>query len=396
MSNEHTSDATSANDKGARVVLTTNARMDQIDPDAWNRMVSDDDPSLRHEFLKALESSESCSRETGWIPCHITATRDDVLLGGAPCYLKTHSYGEFVFDWAWANAYERAGLAYYPKLLIASPFTPVSGQRILCCPDVNGLQIREQIASALPIIAKKLNASSVHCIFCQPSDLEALNASGFVPREGRQFHWHNAAYARFEDFLGALSSKKRKNIARERRRVTDQGMAMRWVPGNAIEPQHIDLLYACYQNTIAEHGSYAYLNPRFFEHLVRDLPEAVQLLIASRNNLDIACGFFLRGKNALYGRYWGSLEHVPDLHFEVCYYSPIEYCIAQGISRFEAGAQGEHKLSRGLTPQKTQSAHWLANPGFHDAVRRFTREEEDHLADYSRMLESHSPFKRTE
>lgn len=382
------------NDKGGQVLLTTNPGMDQIDREQWNAMVPPDDPSLRHEFLLALEHSGSCCAETGWVPCHITASIDGQLVGGVPCYLKNHSYGEFVFDWAWANAYERAGLAYYPKLLIAAPFTPVTGARLLVHPEFAGRDIADMIARSLPTIASKLKASSVHCIFCNPSDLQTLSAQGFIAREGRQFHWYNKQYQRFEDFLGALSSKKRKNILRERRRVRDEGVSLSWIAGRDIQKHHTELLYACYRNTIAEHGSYAYLNPRFFVELAESLPEGIQLLVASQGGNEIACGFFLRGQRTLYGRYWGALTHVNDLHFEVCYYSPIEYCIEHGLHRFEAGAQGEHKLSRGLTPQKTQSAHWLANPGFHEAVRRFTSDEEEHLADYTRILESHSPFKR--
>ncbi|MHC8865448.1 GNAT family N-acetyltransferase [Arenicellales bacterium IMCC57338] len=385
-----------SNHKAERVILTTNPSITALDQRQWNMMVPEDDPSLQYEFLRALEDSGSCISETGWAPCHIAASIDGQLIGGAPCYLKNHSYGEFVFDWAWANAYERAGMSYYPKLLIAVPFTPVSGARIISHPDHDSAAIRSHIAGALPTIAEKLKVSSVHCIFCNTNDLDALTANNFVSREGRQFHWHNPGYQNFDDFLSALSSKKRKNIIRERRRVKDQGIQLTWVDGPDITTQHKNLLYACYQNTIREHGSYAYLTSSFFENLIQALPNSVQMLVASKDNKDLACGFFLRGKNTLYGRYWGALEHVTDLHFEVCYYTPIEYCIEHQLLKFEAGAQGEHKLSRGLTPQKTLSAHWLVNPGFHEAVKQFTLNEQDHLAEYTQMLESHSPFKQTE
>ena len=383
------------NDKAVRVSITTNSSMRNIDADQWNAMVDPDNPGVRHEFLLAFEESGCCCPESGWTPCHLTVQLDGKLVGGTPCYLKTHSYGEFIFDWAWANAYQRSGIPYYPKLLIAVPFTPVGGQRILHHPDHDEAFIRDNITRALPAVADELKASSVHCLFCTEKDLDALVQNGFVRREGRQFHWHNDQYQGFDDFLTRLSSKKRKNILRERRRVIEQGISLQWHHGKEITTEHLDLLFSCYRNTIAEHGSYPYLNQKFFETFVQTLPSAVQLLTAQHNGRYIACAFFLRGQNSLFGRYWGALEHASDLHFEACYYAPIEYCINHGLKRFEAGAQGEHKLSRGLTPQTTLSGHWLAHEGFHDAVHRFTAEEEIHLADYTEALNAHSPFRHS-
>ena len=394
LSESQASKGLDPNDKAGEVSIATNRSMDSIDADQWNAMIDAENPGLRHEFLLAFEESGCCCPETGWTPCHLTVHLDGALIGGTPCYLKTHSYGEFVFDWAWANAYQRHGIPYYPKLLIAAPFTPVGGQRILHHPDHEAMLIRDNIARALPVVANELKASSVHCIFCTEKDLEVLAKNGFARREGRQFHWRNDQYHDFSDFLMQLSSKKRKNILRERRRVIEQSISLKWHHGNEITHEHLDLLFSCYQNTIAEHGSYAYLNRKFFETLVQTFPDGVQLLVAQQGGHSIACAFFLRGKNSLYGRYWGALEQASDLHFEACYYAPIEYCIDHGLGRFEAGAQGEHKLSRGLTPQTTLSAHWLAHEGFHDAVRRYTEEEESHLADYTEILGSHSPFKR--
>ena len=394
LSEHETVNGPDPNDKVAGVSITTNRSMRSIDAGQWNRMVDPDNPGLRHEMLLAFEESGCCCPESGWTPCHLTAHRDGNLIGGAPCYLKTHSYGEFVFDWAWANAYQRHGLSYYPKLLVAVPFTPVGGQRLLHHLDYDEELIRKSIAKALPAVATELKASSVHCIFCTESDLRLLCENRFVRREGRQFHWHNNQYQDFSDFLTRLSSKKRKNILRERRRVVEQDIALQWHHGKDITKEYLDLLYLCYRNTIAEHGSYAYLNRKFFEILIETIPDGVQLLTAHHGGQPIACAFFLRGKDSLYGRYWGALAHASDLHFEACYYAPIEYCIENGLKRFEAGAQGEHKLSRGLTPQTTLSAHWLAHEGFHDAVRRFTAEEESHLADYTDILDAHSPFKQ--
>ncbi|MBT4806177.1 MAG: N-acetyltransferase, partial [Acidiferrobacteraceae bacterium] len=382
-----------ANDKGLEAHITTHAAMDHIPRSQWNALVPEDAPSLRHEFLEALERSGSCTTATGWTPCHITVHIGDTLVGGAPCYLKHHSYGEFIFDWAWANAYQRAGLKYYPKLLVAVPFTPVSGNRLLHHPEFESASIHSIIAGALPQIATRLGASSVHCLFCTDADLSPLTANGFVRRESYQFHWRNDDYRDFDDFLQKLSSKKRKNILRERRRVREQEITLHWLQGSQLNSSHLDFLTACYTNTIAEHGSYAYLSREFFAQLARELPDSVQLLRATRNGQDIACAFFIRGKTALFGRYWGALEQVSDLHFEVCYYAPIEYCIKHDLTRFEAGAQGEHKLSRGLTPEITLSAHWLAHREFHDAIGRYTIEESSQLAEYTRVLQAHTPFR---
>ncbi len=382
------------NDNGDKALITTNSTMCQIPRAQWNALVPDDSPSLRHEFLQALEDSGSCTPASGWTPCHITVHCGGTLAGAAPCYLKAHSYGEFIFDWAWANAYQRSGLSYYPKLLLAVPFTPVSGARLLHHPDFKSTTVRDSIATALPAIADQLGASSVHCLFCTDADLTRFITNGFVRRESRQFHWQNEHYHDFDHFLGRLSSKKRKNILRERRRVLEQGIELRWLHGHEISNGHLDLLMACYGNTIAEHGSYAYLGREFFAQLVQTLPDSVQLLLAEHHGRYVACAFFIRGDTSLFGRYWGALEHIPDLHFEACYYAPIEYCIQHGLTRFEAGAQGEHKLSRGLTPETTLSAHWLSHPGFHKAISRYTAQEESQLADYTRVLEAHTPFRR--
>ena len=349
---------------------------------------------LRYEFLQALESSGAVCRDTGWKPCHLGLTRDDRLVAAVPCYLKSHSYGEFIFDWAWARAYQQSGLEYYPKLLVAVPFTPVTGRRLLTDPQHDTNQLAPVLVRGLRTLAEKLEVSSVHCLFSTSSDNRYFRDFDFVDRTSHQFHWQNDGYQDFHDFLGSLSSKKRKNITRERRRVREAGIRMSWLDQSEVTDQTVDFFFACYRNTIAEHGSYLYLNRDFFQSVCTNLPDHVRMLVAEKDGNPVAAAFFLCGQHSLYGRYWGALEWIPDLHFETCYYAPIEYCIANGLSRFEAGAQGEHKLSRGLMPARTLSAHWLSHSGFHDAVERYTREERRDIERYTAVLAEHSPFRR--
>ncbi len=349
---------------------------------------------LRHEFLSALESSGAVCRDTGWKPCHLALTSGNVLVAAAPCYLKSHSYGEFIFDWAWARAYQQSGLEYYPKLLVAVPFTPITGRRLLTDPQHEPDQLAPVLVGGLRRLAEKLDVSSVHCLFSTSGDNRYFRDFDFVDRTSHQFHWQNYGYTDFQNFLGSLSSKKRKNIVRERRRVREAGIRMCWLDKAELTDQRLGFFFDCYSNTIAEHGSYLYLNREFFRTICTNLPDQVRMLVAERDERPVAAAFFLCGEHSLYGRYWGALEWVPDLHFETCYYAPIEYCISNGLSRFEAGAQGEHKLSRGLMPAKTLSAHWLSHSGFHDAVERYTREERQDIERYTEVLAEHSPFRQ--
>ena len=374
--------------------INTNESMTLISRSAWNEIVSEEYPALRHEFLESLELSGCCSTNTGWTPKHITVTLNNKIVGLAPCYLKTHSYGEFIFDWDWANAYQRAGLTYYPKLLIGIPFTPISGPRLVHHCDVDEMVIKNKIAKFLPVLADKVDASSVHCLFCDDHDITSLTKSNFLSRESRQFHWINENYTSFTEYLDSFSSKKRKNISRERRRIQDFGVNMEWIHGVNISEEILDFFFACYTQTISEHRSYLYLNKEFFRRLFETMPEFIQILVARRHGQLVASALFLRGSNSLFGRYWGALEYIPDLHFEVCYYAPIKYCIDHKIKRFEAGAQGEHKLSRGLMPSTTLSGHWLKNPAFHEAVKDYTEKEARYLNEYSDVLNEHTPFKR--
>ena len=283
---------------------------------------------------------------------------------------------------------------YYPKLLVAVPFTPVTGCRLLTDPQHDTDQLAPVLVRGLRTLAEKLEVSSVHCLFSTSSDNRYFRDFDFVDRTSHQFHWQNDGYQDFHDFLGSLSSKKRKNITRERRRVREAGIRMSWLDQSEVTDQTVDFFFACYRNTIAEHGSYLYLNRDFFQSVCTNLPDHVRMLVAEKDGNPVAAAFFLCGQHSLYGRYWGALEWIPDLHFETCYYAPIEYCIANGLSRFEAGAQGEHKLSRGLMPARTLSAHWLSHSGFHDAVERYTREERRDIERYTAVLAEHSPFRR--
>lgn len=384
-----------SDDSSSGLTLTIHKGLQEIDSHSWNRVVPHDAPTLRYEFLHALETSGAVCDDTGWSPCHLTLAQGNDLVGAVPCYLKSHSYGEFIFDWAWARAYQQSGLDYYPKLVVAVPFTPITGPRLLTHPRQDRELLASTLVQGLRSLGQKLEVSSIHCLFLTESDIQYFQTLDFIDRTSNQFHWRNQQYLSLEHFLQSLSSKKRKNIKRERRRVRDAGINLCWLRGEEISEEQLSFFYTCYRQTIEEHGSFLYLNQEFFETLCQTMPAQIRLLLAQRDSRNVAAAFFVCADNALYGRYWGSVEQIPDLHFEVCYYTPIEYCIEQGFSIFEAGAQGEHKLSRGLMPTITRSAHWLSHAGFHDAIERYTLEEQQEIERYTDILEQHSPFKRT-
>ena len=374
-----------------------------IDPRHWDALSPCPlPPHLCHAYLHALEASACVGGHSGWIPRHATLWGGGRLIAAMPLYLKTHSWGEYVFDWAWAKAYQEHGLDYYPKWLAAIPFTPIPGPRILGrSPAARGLLIdgvlRHVEASGL---------SSLHVLFPDDQDLKLLQDSGLAVRHGVQFHWENGTraadthdaglYLDFEDFLGSLNHDKRKKIRQERRRATAHGLQMRWLDGHSAREEDWIFLYRCYANTYAAHRSTPYLNLDFFLQLAAGLPDKILLLLAERDRQPLACAFFLRDDSALYGRYWGTTEALPFLHFELCYYQAIEYCIEHGLRRFEGGAQGEHKLSRGLLPVRTQSAHWIADPRFSAAVDDYLERERTQMGFYLNELDEHAPYKRTE
>ncbi|MGV7209932.1 GNAT family N-acetyltransferase [Oxalobacteraceae bacterium A2-2] len=364
----------------------------EVGANAWDDLVAAQgggNPFLSHAFLHALHESGSASAETGWHPQYLVLWQDEVLAGALPLYVKSHSYGEYVFDWAWADAYHRNGVEYYPKLLSAVPFTPVSGPRLLA----RGEAARQALVALLCEQQQTAGLSSTHVLFPPQEQAEVLHEAGFMLRSGVQFHWLNQGYADFEAFLASLEHKKRKNIRAERRKVREAGVTLRRVRGPDITPEEWRLFHRCYSNTYREHRSSPYLNLDFFQRIGASMAQHILLVVAEREGRAIASSLVIHDDDTLYGRYWGALEHVPCLHFETAYYQPLEFCIEQGIATFEGGAQGEHKMARGFLPQKTWSAHWLAHHGFADAVERFLQRETGGIDNYIDELNEHNPFR---
>ncbi|MHB1950859.1 MAG: GNAT family N-acetyltransferase [Acidiferrobacteraceae bacterium] len=361
----------------------------------WNAIAGGDNPFVAHEFLSALEASDCACEAAGWIPQHLTV-RDGTgaLTAAAPAYLKLHSYGEYVFDWAWASAYEQAGLDYYPKLVLAVPFSPVTGPRLLSGPSPAAAESLRLLIDGAERLARDTGASSIHCLFPRAEDLGVLEAHGWLRRSGFQFHWQNRDYADFEHFLAGFSAQKRKKIRHERRAVRESGITMEVRTGGEVTENHWRLFYECYRNTIERHGGIPYLNLDFFMGLGRTMPQKIVMVLARREGRHMAAALNLLGRDALFGRYWGQLEPTDNLHFEACYYTPIEWCIEHRLSRFEAGAQGTHKLSRGLLPAPTYSVHWLSRPDFSRAISEFLMREHRGVEYHMNELDEHGPFKR--
>jgi predicted N-acyltransferase len=359
-----------------------------VEPDEWNRLAGTN-PFVRHEFLSALIDTGCASARTGWTPRFLLLRRAGALVGAMPLFLKSHSYGEYVFDWAWADAYARHGLDYYPKLLGAVPFTPVTGPRLLAQSEREG----EALLAAALELAK--DASSLHILFPTEGEARLMQRQGMLLRRTVQFHWRNEGYSDFDAFLARLTHARRKNIRQERRRVREAGVTLRWLRGKAIERSHWELFYRGYRGTYAAHRSSPYLNLEFFLRIGATQPEHTLLILAERERAPIAAALCMIDAGAIYGRYWGSLEHVPLLHFECCYYQAIEYAIAHGLKYFEGGAQGEHKLFRGLMPVETVSAHWLAHPAFARAIEDYLERETSGIGRYVNELVEHSPFRQS-
>ncbi|WP_198083975.1 GNAT family N-acetyltransferase [Variovorax sp. E3] len=368
-----------------------------VSPDAWNALLAaqaEPSPFMRHEYLSALHESRSATPESGWMPQFVTLWRGKQLQAACPLYIKDHSYGEYVFDWAWANAYEQHGLAYYPKAVVAVPFTPVPGTRLLA----RDAQSRTLLVQGLVALCKQEDLSSLHLLFGADQDIAACTEAGLMLRNTVQFHWTNARYADFDAFLASLAHDKRKKIRQERRKVADAGVSFRWSRGADISKADWDFFYRCYERTYREHGNPPYLTRDFFQRMADTLPEAWLLFVAERNGKPMATSLIALSTQpdeplVAYGRYWGALERVDCLHFEACYYQPLAWCIAHGAKRFEGGAQGEHKMARALMPVKTTSAHWLAHPSFADAVERFLEREGAGIENYMDHLGERSPFK---
>ena len=375
--------------KSAESVIEVRDSLSAIAPQDWNRLAGDD-PFLRHEFLHALHETGCASAATGWTPSFLVLRERDEITGALPLYLKDHSYGEYIFDWAWADAYQRHGLSYYPKLLSAVPFTPVSGQRVLAATAAR----RQLLINAALELARETRVSSLHCLFPPAAEAAEMNGCGLMLRHGVQFHWQNRDYADFDGFLATLNHTKRKKIKQERRRVRDAGIVFEHYRGGGISDALWVFFNRCYRETYRQHRSTPYLNLDFFRAIGRGMPENIALIVATRDTRPIAASLNIHNGRRLCGRYWGALEYHPALHFETCYYQVIEYCIANGIATFEGGAQGEHKVARGLMPVETRSAHWLAHPQFAAAIEDFLARETRGVAVYLDELNERSPFKQ--
>ena len=403
-----------------------------IDGLQWNELLARQDPCgtlnpfMRHEYLTAMQASGSAVPDTGWTPRFIALYDGSRLVAACALYLKSHSYGEYVFDWAWANAYQQHGLPYYPKALVATPFTPVPGPRLLA----EDAAARVLLVKALLAWCESEKLSSLHLLFCHEVDIAACAEAGLMLRHTVQFHWKNVAptlvaartalpplsvrpepvegipapitrFTDFDDFLASLSQEKRKKIRQERRKVAEAGVVFRCARGADINASDWDFFYRCYERTYLEHGNAPYLSRNFFELMANQMPENWLMFVAEREAKPMACSLIAlstgdqNAQKTAYGRYWGALERVDCLHFEACYYQPLQWCIAHGFDSFEGGAQGEHKMARALLPVKTTSAHWLAHPSFADAVERFLAREEEGIAGYMQELERRNPFKPT-
>ncbi|WP_170602996.1 GNAT family N-acetyltransferase [Ruegeria arenilitoris] len=351
------------------------------------------DPFTTHRFLLALEESGSVGRGTGWQPQYLTAYLDGMLIGAAPMYAKSHSQGEYIFDHSWAHAYENAGGRYYPKLQVAVPFTPATGRRFLVRPGYETIGMSALVQGAVQLSAEN-QISSLHVTFCTEDEALAGEQMGLMVRSSQQFHWLNQEFTDFEEFLAALSSRKRKNIRKERKQANDFGGQIHTLTGSDLRPEHWDAFWRFYQDTGARKWGAPYLTRQFFNIAQENMPDDMALVLAERNGYPIAGALNFIGRETLYGRYWGCIEHHPCLHFELCYYRAIDFAISQGLARVEAGAQGEHKLARGYLPTRTHSLHWIGDPGFADAVRKYLDAEAHAVGEEIEILTEYGPFRK--
>jgi len=371
--------------------------LEEIEPAAWDSLANPANapfnPFVSHAFLIALERSGSATEKAGWQGAHLVLEQAGRLVGAAPMYIKHHSYGEYVFDHGWAQAFERAGGQYYPKLQISVPFTPATGPRLLTGgnPDV-----LKPLTDAIKRLTLQLELSSAHVTFQPREEAEALAALGLLQRNDQQFHWTNDGYATFDDFLAKLSSIKRKNLKRERRDALANGIEVEHVTGRDLTESHWDAFFEFYMDTGSRKWGSPYLTRKFFSLINETMADKTLLILARRNGRYIAGALNFIGSDTLYGRNWGAIEHHPFLHFEICYYQAIDFAIARGLKTVEAGAQGEHKLARGYMPVRTYSSHWIAHAGLRDAVARYLREERQAVSEQIEVLADHSPFRKTE
>ena len=382
-------------DGGDHVTIKVVSGIAEVDALAWNACAGEDNPFVSHAFFETLEDSGAACGESGWQPQHLVVEDDrGTVVGVVPCYLKNHSYGEYVFDWGWADAFERAGGSYYPKLQSSVPFAPVTGPRLLVRPGAEADRTRQLLLAGLVELAKQHEVSSVHVTFCTEDEWTCMGEAGLLQRVGQQFHWHNAGYGCFDDFLAALSSRKRKTIRKERREANADGMTIETLTGDALEDRHMDAFYGFYLNTVDRKWANAYLNREFFQLLRQRLSDKVVLMMASHDGRYVGGALNLRGSDTLYGRNWGAAGHFNMLYFEACFYRAIDFAIEHGLARVEAGAQGPHKIARGYTPTPTYSAHWIRDSNFRDAVANFLDRERTLMHAEMAALAHHAPYRK--
>ncbi|MGZ8153392.1 MAG: GNAT family N-acetyltransferase [Methylovulum sp.] len=367
----------------------------EVDSKAWNMLAGDSYPFLRHEFLLALEQSGCVCEKTGWLPKHLLVFEDNKLIAFMPMYLKRHSYGEYVFDHQWAHTYHQYGLAYYPKWLTAIPFTPCQGARLCCKPSINSLEITRLLFDFIQEQSDHERVSSWHCLFPVETQLEQLRSLGLGVRESVQFQWFNRGYRDFNDFLETMSASKRKMVKRERRRIVEQGIEFLKIPGKNVSEQQWRIFFQFYSLTYLKKGSEPYLNLEFFLACAKTLGNQLLMVMAVKNNQYVGAALSFIGSDTLYGRYWGCYEEFNALHFEACYYQGLDYCIEHNLQRFDSGAQGEHKISRGFEPVTTYSAHWLKDKQFAEAIYDFLRREQQAVQVYKQSAATYLPFKTT-
>lgn len=379
--------------------INIHSEIKQIPADSWNALVTDNNPFMRHEFLCALENNQCVGKEFGWFPCHITIYDDDdsnALIGAMPLYQKTNSYGEFVFDHAWADAYQRNNLTYFPKLVSAIPYTPASGQRLLADdnnPNIKKEAIFELLINTVKQFASEQKLSSFHCLFPEKDEQQWMEKNGLLSRHDCQFHWHNDNYQHFDDFLAKLTPKKRKNIRQERRKVEQQKITLRVLNGDTATEQDWHIFADFYNQTFLEKSGYPTMNKGFFIEVAQKLPKQVLLILADNSDGDCIAGSLMFSSDTkLYGRHWGCSEQIDSLHFEACYYQGIDYCIKNQLQIFEPGAQGEHKIARGFVPTLTKSSHWLNSSPFQTSIEQFVEHEKAGVEHYMQSLKS--PYKK--
>jgi predicted N-acyltransferase len=367
--------------------------IDDVDARQWNALSGTDSPFLRHEFLAALEHSGCVGRRTGWLPTYVTLTDSKGLAAAAPVFAKTHSRGEFVFDWGWADAYHRVGLDYYPKLSVAVPFTPATGPRLPVRPGLNAPKTAAELLSVVESVAAESSLSSAHALFVNEADRAVCEAAGWLMRRDCQFHWTNRGYASYDAFLETFTAEKRKKAKRERRRVAEAGVTYDTRLGGDMDARMLDRIYAFHRDTFLRHGHEPYLTREFFTEISRTLPRALMAKVAVQSGHPIACAIFFQGPDTLYGRYWGSATDQHSLHFETCYHQGVDYCIEHGLKRFEPGTQGEHKVARGFEPTLTWSAHFITDRRFRAAIEDYLEREGPSIDAYAEEIREHVPFR---